>query len=279
MVVRALLIVGVILTAAGCLGSTSGRPPGAATTGVLPAAQIVAPTSVKLPITGGTSEERAAVHRILTGMGQVGITGVRLGGPEGGYRQPGLWFYFTATAKSQGWAAMAPEWQAMMVASAYRDLAAATGLPRAGGWALNMHLADGGRVHGAGGSGIIDSHLRSGMFTSAAQVEQRLRVVLRRTGFHVASLRLLKPWHYLPEVTLIATNPKTFTHTYTYSRLQLLGDALVRIQTRCGAPITVDANSSELGWSTSFSDPHWLCPNPQARGPVAPCPARATSGC
>ncbi len=277
-----LWLVGVTLTVSGCLGGSSGTP--SEGTSTVPAggggvvARVVPLARVELPITGGTSRERAAVHRILAGMGAVGITSVRLGGPQGGYRQQGVWFYLTVAARGQGDAAVEPEWQAMMVASAYRDVAAETGLPSAGGWALTMHLPDGGRVHGAGGSGLIDNHLRSGMFTSPAQVTQRVATIARHTGFRVASVRLLRPWRYLPEVTLIATNPATFAHDYRLAQLHLLGDALVRIQTRCGTPITTNAGSQELQWFTSTDNPHWLCPNPMASLPT-PCPVHATKPC
>ena len=92
---------------------------------------------------GGTGRERALLRHVADQSGVTAVVAARLGGPAGGFHQPGLWLRLTVAVATPDRAQAVPlRWQGELVEGAYRAESVRAGLPDLAGGRLRAAPAD-----------------------------------------------------------------------------------------------------------------------------------------
>jgi hypothetical protein len=284
-----LALILVALLAAGCLGSSSATAPASsasskqspATPGV-----VVAHTSgTVVAVSGGTAREQTLLRRIIHDSGVSDVLAAHLGGPSGGFHQPGVWLRLTVavTSANKG-KAIVPLWQGELVEGAYRALSVRDGLPDLAGVVYERRLPD-GKTKGwnagvAGGNAPSKDATRA--TATRATITTDLAAAARAAGWRLRRITLFRPDGFAAQVTLVAAHPHGFATQLSaferHAELPGVAGTLIDVQSRCGATVYQESNARWVGIYTNYADPTWLCPNPAASLPT-PCPAAATKPC
>ena len=93
---------------------------------------------------GGTGRERALLRHVADQSGVTAVVAARLGGPAGGFHQPGLWLRLTVAVATPDRAQAVPlRWQGELVEGAYRAESVRAGLPDLAGVVYERRLPTG----------------------------------------------------------------------------------------------------------------------------------------
>jgi hypothetical protein len=198
-----------------------------------------------------------------------GITGVQAvvidGNPMSGSRKP--WLY--ATVETNGASGLRAEWQALLLASAYRAKAARAHAPAITGFSIVPASDESCRMPAANNcqARAIFSFERTPLrdpinwLSTEQSTEAAIRArVGRMEGAKLIDVRFAQGVYApLPEVTIQASDTASFVKRYKYGSLAALGDDakyegyLVTVVDPNGDPISIQGESDALaigiGWS------------------------------
>lgn len=277
----------VALLAGGCLGSSSANAPASsASSKLLPApGVVVAHSAGTVAVSGGTAAEQTLLRRVIHDSGVSDVLAAHLGGPSGGFSQPGVWLRLTvAVSSANKGRAIVPLWQGELVEGAYRALSVREGLPDLAGVVYQRRLPDGktkGWDAGVAGGNAPSKNATIATATRAV-ITTDLVAAAKAAGWRLRRITLFRPDGFAAQVTLVAARPHGFaTQLAAFQRhAELPGAAgtLIDVQNHCGAIVYQESNARWVGIYTNYADPTWLCPNPATSLPT-PCPAPATKPC
>lgn len=247
---------------------------------------MVAHTSTTARVSGGTAPERRLLRQVIGRSGVSAVVAARLGGPSGGFHQPGLWLGLTFAVPSPNKKqAVEPWWQAQLIEGAFRALSVQRGLPDLAGVIFRARFPTGKtRLWGAGEAGGNAPTRATSSTANAdrAAVTTHLVSAARAAGWKVRSIRLFRPDGLAAEATFVAGRPHAFGRELSAfnAHLDLHGVAgtLIQVENPCGATVYRISGARWVGISSGSADPRWLCPNPAVFEPT-PCPAPATRPC
>jgi hypothetical protein len=246
---------------------------------------VVAHSSTPVRISGGTPRERALLRLIVARSGVSSVVAAHLGGPTGGFHQPGVWLRLTVAVTSPNKAmAIPPLWQGEIIEGAYRALSVRDGLPDLTG-VVYVRLLPTGRTipwnAGVAGGDAPRAHA-SPVFASRSRIQARADSAAAAAGWRVRRITLFRPDGFAVEVALVAAHPQGFgAQLSAFERrmsLRGLTGALIEVENPCGATVYQQASARWIGMYTNSADPRWLCPNPAVSLPGG-CPAPATKPC
>jgi hypothetical protein len=213
------------------------------------------------------------------------VVAARLGGPAGGFHQPGLWLRLTVAVPTPNKAQAVPLlWQGELVEGAYRAESVRAGLPDLAGVVYERRLPTGKTLPWnagvAGGDAPTRTDSRAAATTRA--ITGRFTAAARAAGWTLRRITLYRPDGLAAAVTLIAAHPHDFGRQLAaFERhVQILGTAgtLIDVRNPCGDTVYQEANARWVGMYANSANPRWLCPNPAASLPT-PCPPPATKAC
>lgn len=280
-------LAGLALAAAGCLGSSANASRPASVKRSHPGPTVVvAHTSPPATVSGGTARERLLLRQVIDRSGVSAVVAAQLGGPSGGFHQPGLWLRLTFAVPSPNKKqAVEPWWQAQLIEGAFRAISVQRGLPDLTGVVFRARFPTGKtRLWSAGEAG---GHAPTRATSSTATAKEtaittHLLSAARAAGWAFRRVILFRPDGFAAEATFVASRPHGFGNELSafYAHLDLRGLAgtLIQVENPCGANVYLDSEARWVGISSSSADPRWLCPNPAASLPT-PCPAPATRPC
>jgi hypothetical protein len=236
-------------------------------------------------ISGGTAREQALLRRVVDQSGVSALVAAQLGGPSGGFSQPGVWLRLTVAVTSPNKAiAIAPLWQGELIEGAYRALSVRDGLPDLTGVIYDRRLPSGKTLGWnagvAGGDG--PSRNASRATASRATITTDLAAAAKAAGWRLGDITLFQPDGLAAQVTLVAAHPRGFATQLSAfernARIPGVGGTLIDVQNPCGATVYEESNARWVGMYSNRANPAWLCPNPAVSLPT-PCPAPATKPC
>lgn len=276
------------LVAAGCVGGSSATPAqshASAPSPVAPTMVVVSRSQGTADVSGGTPRERALLRRVVDRSGVTAVVAAHLGGPSGGFHQPGLWLRLTVAVPSPDKAqALALLWQGELVEGAYRAGSVRAGLADLAGVVYERRLPTGKTLPWNAGVAGGDAPTRTDSRAAAtsAAITRRFTAGARAAGWTLRRITLYRPAGLAAAVTLVAAHPHGFGRQLAeFERhAQLLGTAgtLIEVQSPCGVTVYQEAHARWAGMSANSANPRWLCPNPEASLPT-PCPPPATRAC
>jgi hypothetical protein len=236
-------------------------------------------------VSGGTGRERALLRRVIDRSGVTAVVAAHLGGPSGGFHQPGLWLRLTVAVRSPNKAQALPLlWQGELVEGAYRAVSVPAGLPDLAGVVYERRLPTGKTLPWnagiAGGNAPTRSDSRATATTTA--ITGRFTAAARAAGWTLRRVTLYRPDGLAAAVTLVAAHPRGFDRQLArferHMQLPGMAGTLIDVRNPCGAVVYQEAHARWVGMYANSADPHWLCPNPEASLPT-PCPSPATRAC
>lgn len=275
------------LVAAGCFGGSSPPPASSHASAPSPVAPMIVVSRSRgtANVSGGTARARALLRRVVDRSGVTAVVAAHLGGPSGGFHQPGLWLRLTVAVPSPDKAQALPLlWQGELVEGAYRAASARAGLPDLAGVVYERRLPTKKTLPWNAGVAGGDAPTRTDSRAAAtsAAITGRFSAAARAAGWTLRRITLYRPAGLAAAVTLVAAHPHGFVRQLAeFERhAQLLGTAgtLIEVQNPCGATVYREAHARWVGMSASSANPRWLCPNPEASLPTS-CPPPATRAC
>jgi hypothetical protein len=282
--VPALGLTGLALVAAGCLGSSASAPPGSSKRSPGPTV-VVAHTSTVAAVSGGTAAERLLLRRVIARSGVSAVVAAQLGGPSGGFHQPGLWLRLTFAVPSPNKKqAVEPWWQAQLIEGAFRAARVQRGLPDLAGVMFRARFPTGRtRLWGAGeAGGNAPTRSSPSTATSETAITAHLVSAARAAGWKLRRVTLFRSDGFAAEATFVADRPHGFGKELSafdaHLNLHGLAGTLIQVQNPCGRSVYLEAQARWVGISSGSADPRWLCPNPGVSLPT-PCPPPATRPC
>jgi hypothetical protein len=285
----ALALVAIALLATGCLGSSSAHAPGSSTSTKhsppTPRVVVAHASGAAVAISGGTEREQALLRRVIDQSGVSAVVAAQLGGPSGGFSQPGVWLRLTVAVTSPNKAiAIAPLWQGELVEGAYRALSIKAGLPDLAGVIYDRRLPTGKTMGWNAGvaGGNAPSRNPSVANATRATITTDLVAAAKAAGWQVRGITLFRPDGFAAQVTFVAAHPRGFATQLSAfersARIPGVAGTLIDVQNPCGATVYQESNARWVGIYTNRANPTWLCPNPAVSLPT-PCPAAATKPC
>ncbi len=240
-------------------------------------AVVVAHTSTTATVSGGTAPERLLLREVIDRSGVSAVVAAQLGGPSGGFHQPGLWLQLTFAVRSPNKRqAVEPWWQAQLIEGAFRTLSVQRGLPDLAGVMFRARFSNGRtRLWGAGEAGGNAPTRATSSTPNAdrAAITAHLVAAARAAGWTVRRITLFRSDGFAAEVTLVAGRPHGFGKQLSAFNAHLdphgLAGTLIQVENPCGATVYRVSEARWVGISSSSADPRWLCPNPASFGPRA----------
>lgn len=276
------------LVAAGCLGGSSATPaashpsaPSPVTTRMV----VISRSPGTADVSGGTGRERTLLRHVVDSSGVTAVVAAHLGGPSGGFHQPGLWLRLTVAVGTANKAQALPFlWQGELVEGAYRAASVRAGLPDLAGVVYERRLPTGKTLPWnagvAGGNAPTRTDSRAAATTAA--ITGRFTAAAGAAGWTLRRITLYRPDGLAAAVTLVAAHPHGFSRQLAQfeRHVQRIGAAgtLIAVQNPCGATVYQEASARWVGMYANSANPRWLCPNPAASLPT-PCPPHATRAC
>jgi hypothetical protein len=283
------LVAIVAVLATGCLGSSSAHAPksSASTTqsSTTPRVVVAQTSGGAVAISGGTPREQALLRQVVDQSGVSAVVAAQLGGPSGGFSQPGVWLRLTLAVTNPNKAiAIAPVWQGELVEGAYRALSVRDGLPALAGVIYDRRLPSGKTLGWNAGvaGGNAPSRSTSRATATRMTITTDLATAAKAAGWQLRDVTLFRPDGFAAQVTLVAAHPRGFATQLSaferHARIPGVAGTLIDVQNPCGATVYQESNARWVGIYANHADPTWLCPNPAASLPT-PCPAVATTPC
>jgi len=242
-------------------------------------------TGSGVAISGGTKREQALLRRVIDQSGVSAVVAAQLGGPSGGFSQPGVWLRLTVAVTSPNKAiAIAPLWQGELVEGAYRALSVRDGLPGLAGVIYDRRLPNGKTMGWNAGvvGGNAPSRDASIADATRATITTDLAAAAKAAGWQLRDVTLFRPDGFAAQVTLVAAHPRGFATQLSVfernARIAGVAGTLIDVLNPCGATVYQESNARWVGIYTNRANPKWLCPNPAVSLPT-PCPAVATKPC
>jgi hypothetical protein len=274
--------------ATGCFGGSSATPAAsgpAAPSPVVSRMLVISRSHRAADVSGGTGRERALLRRVVDRSGVTAVVAAHLGGPSGGFHQPGLWLRLTVAVPNPNKAQAVPSlWQGELVEGAYRAASARAGLPDLAGVVYERRLPTGRIIPWgagvAGGNAPTRADPRAAV--TATAITDRYAAAARAAGWRLRRITLYRPDGLAAAVTLVAAHPRGFDRQLArferHARLLGTAGTLIEVQNPCGATVYREASARWVGMYANSANPRWLCPNPGASLPT-PCPAPAARAC
>jgi hypothetical protein len=279
----------VAVLAAGCLGGSSTNAPESSASSKqspsTPGVVVAHSSGTVVAVSGGTAREQALLRRVIDQSGVSALVAAHLGGPSGGFHQPGVWLRLNVAVTSPNKAiAIAPLWQAELVEGAYRALSVRDGLPDLAGVIYDRRLPSGKTIgwNAAVAGANAPSKNAPRATATRATITTDLAVAAKAAGWQLRRITLFRPDGFAAQATLVAAHPHGFATQLSafqrHAKLPGIAGTLIDVQNPCGATVYQESNARWVGMYTNYADPTWLCPNPAASLPT-PCPAAATKPC
>jgi len=244
----------------------------------------------RVQIVGGSAAQRHLLRRIVDSTRTTAITRITIAPPDRGWHpfRPGdvMLTIDVSGSRNPRREDLLAEWQGWVVAGAFRDRSAETGLPRV--IALDEH------VHGrfAGGMRIALIHHDVHSHATQAQAEAlraQLRRIADRSGARLVRLRVARPDGLAATVIVQTDRPAWYLHhqmpaviRQTAGRFHYDGLAWA-VYNRAGRRVFQMANASRLGTGAEGAIPRLAGCNPFGPGdlvvlggaPTPTCPSSA----
>jgi hypothetical protein len=220
------------------------------------------------PVSSGGPNEDALLRRVVAGTDHSIVVNAVLGAPPEGFQEAPQfgevghrWLYIEMRADGTEGGLVEPNWEAMLVAGAYRDLAHAANLPDLLGYTVQLQFPDSSLS--APDSTVIAQPFTHNVITGDQRAADAVKAHVRQIpGLHGTSMRLLHAASPAVVETLTVTNPTTLLSAGLGSLQQsVFGEIndydgiLVRIVDSNGDLVATAAYSTRLGIGTGWSKP------------------------
>jgi hypothetical protein len=218
-------------------------------------------------VSSGGPGENALLRRVIAGVDASIVLGAVLGAPPEGFQaEPRFgevgnrWLYLEMKADGTERGLVEPNWEAMLVTGAYRDLAHAANLPDLLGYTVQLRFPD--RSLSAPDSTAIAQPFTHDVIADDQRAAASVKAHVQQMAVRGESMRVLHAASPAIAETLSAANPADLLKDGLGSIQQsVFGDindydgALVRVVDGDGKVVATAAYSARLGIGTGWADP------------------------
>jgi hypothetical protein len=219
-------------------------------------------------VSSGGPSENALLRRVVAGTDRSMVVNAVLGAPPEGFQEAPQfgevgrrWLYLELKADGTEGGLVEPNWEAMLAAGAYRDLAHAANLPDLLGYTVQLRFPD--QSLSAPDSTVIAQPFTHDVIADDQRAAAAVNTHVRRiAGLRGASMRLLHAASPAVVETLTVTNPTTLLseglgslQQSVFGEINAYDGTLVRIVDGNGDLVATSAYSTRLGIGTGWSKP------------------------